>query len=223
MFVMTLLAVVVLLAFAWGDLEARLPSRRVAVSAWGLAALLLAIELSGVPFSRYEVPCPSFAEELREARGVHALLEVPFFYAGAVKQARYTYCQTFHERKLPQGYVTNLAVTAGHWIASERWEKALRPKRKEKIRERMRAESIDVLILNKLAPRLPTALLPHRALLWKPFVALRGPLVEVRQRGRFVYGPIRPRTMRRLAGRLLRELGPPVHEDETAVAFRLPP
>ena len=68
----------------------------------------MVIELTGVPFRQFDVTCPRPLARL-EAEG-ESLISLPA-KPGNVIEGRYNYYQTFHGRKLAQGYVTNLALT----------------------------------------------------------------------------------------------------------------
>ena len=221
-FALVLLVVSLLLAFAWRDVEARLRGRGVRAAASVGAGALIAIELTAVPFARFDDTTSPLLERLAADTAIDAVVELPAL-PGHVSEGRYLLSQVVHGKKLAQGYTTDLAMTMQHardaasLVAAYR---ALDAGDGEKLRSILTERKLDGVILHKteLRRRAPGPL--HRTTVWKPFVSVRRELVGGRQAGPLEERPVDPAVLRRRLAALTSVLGPPLLEDDRIAVFR---
>jgi hypothetical protein len=219
MFLLVQLGFAVLCAFGWKGLAARIgsPGARAAVAVAMAAAVML--EFSGAPLRRFAYRCSPLFAELARDPGVETLIELPLstgHYAG-----RFNYCQTLHEKKIPEGYVTNLAMTPELHRSQGLWRRsvqALRDSRPDEFLARLRTAGIDRVVLNKtvVVPRTPPDAGP---VIWQPFGRIHRHLMPPRQTGAFRFGPVGDQPLR---AALQAALGDPLREDESIVVFPAP-
>jgi hypothetical protein len=190
MFLLLQLSFAVLCAYAWKGLAARIASPRARGAVGAALATSLMLEFSGAPLRSFSHPCsPHLAELARDPR-VESLIELPT--ATGSRAARYNHCQTVHEKKIPEGYVTNLAMTHSLLLQERIWirsVKQLSQPDESTFRRRLKTRDIDLVVLNKTVavPRRP----PQDAdsILWQPFGWISDRLLPARQTGAFVFWP----------------------------------
>lgn len=221
-FVVAQLAFAVLCAAAWKDASRRWldPSRR---GPWGALVLaLVALELSAVPLQTFHLACSRYAAEVADAPDVRTLLELPTYHATSYLNGRYVFCQTIHGKKIPQGYVTTLAVPKDVAEESRSWVRAHRALvRGDSVPlvERVRSRGIDRVVLNKRFSRAVRAPEGRRPVLWSPFFFARRDLVLDRQRGYLREREVPAEALARQIRELSRTLGEPIFEDADVVVF----
>ena len=173
-FALVLLVVSILVAFAWRDVDSRLRGF-VRKAAFLAAGTIIAIELTAVPFERFDDTTSRLLERVAADKDIRSVVELPAL-PGHVSEGRYILSQVIHGKKLPQGYTTDLAMTMEHaqdaadLVAADR---ALDAGDAEKLLKVFAERKIDGVILNKteLRRRVPGPL--HRQTVWKPFVSVR--------------------------------------------------
>jgi hypothetical protein len=214
LFILIGLALAVLCAYAWKGVAHRIASRRLRALVWTALAALLGLELSAAPLRSFEQRCSPYFAELAKDPGVAALMELP--PSGGPVGGRYNLCQT-----VPQGYVTNLAVTReleGEVIA---WNRSLirtLQHGEDTFVERLKERDIDLVVLNKTTPVRRRPVAPDGLLIWQPFGWVAKWLIPLRQTGEFEYVSSGERPMRGLRA----ALGEPLHEDELIAVFPVP-
>ena len=221
-FVVSQLAFAVLCAAAWKDASKRwaAPRRR---AAWGAAwAAAIAIELTCVPLRTFRIGVSSYLTDLAGAPTVQTLVELPAHHAASYLNGRYVFHQTLHGKKIPQGYVTTLAVPEEAAAASRAWMHAYRTLARGDPRPLaglVRETGIDRVILNKRVPHRARTPEGSRALLWTPFFFHRDRLVVDRQLGHLRERVVPAPALEIQIHALSRVLGEPVFEDEAVVVF----
>ncbi len=215
----------VALAAAWAEIGARFASVRARALAWGLAAVLVTGELTGVPFRRFEIVTPPGLAVLREDPGVTAVMELPPEQRHLMN-ARTNYYQTVHGKKTTLGYTTSTALTPLH---DERLNALLNLHYQFVLGQsrglvRLAGElGVDRVVHYKsLLQKRPLEAAIDGAMLWRPFFAWRRPLLLVRQVGEFVETPYPAPLWEEIELRLTRALGPPLYEDDAMIVFSAP-
>lgn len=211
-----------LVALAWIEVRARLPSPRVA---GGVAAALIVgmmLELSGAPLPRFEADCSPYLRTLADDPDISSLVELPIYSGGYFPNARYDLCQIDHHKKIPQGYVTSLAVTRAHEEAANRWVDAyvsLLQRDASPLRGLVIEKGIDLIVLNKWIPE-PRPGMPHSgAMIWTPFPWVRAKLMRTRQLGALMQIREHPRNLAVAARTLSAAFGPPLYSDDRILIF----
>ena len=100
-------------AAAWSGVAGRLREGAPRTAAWSAAALLLTVELTGVPFGRYDTKVSPYLTELARDSSVTAVMDLPPMNIH-VANGRYDYFVTLHGKKSTLGYTTSLSVTKRH-------------------------------------------------------------------------------------------------------------
>lgn len=222
-FVVVQLVFAVLCAAAWKDLAGRLPKPRLR-NGCGLAlAALIALELTGVPFRTFSDACSPYLSRLARSPAVRTLVELPVYPASSFYNGRYDFCQTFHEKKIPQGYVTALAVPQAAIRESRSWVRAYRALTRgspQPLLDRVQRTGIDLVVLNKRVPQEAETASASEGTLWRPFFLDRGRLVGSRQRGHLRDRELSPAQLDLQLRALSRALGEPVFEDASIAVFR---
>ncbi len=150
---------------------------------------------------------------------MESLIELPL--STGPFAARFNHCQTIHEKKIPDGYVTSLAMSRPLHTEQRAWIRSmtiLRENDGRAFRRRLKTRGIDLVVLNKTIAVEITR--PNDfSVIWQPFGRVSGLLMPPRQTGDFVFRPAGEPPVRSL----LREaLGDPVHEDDLIVVFPAP-
>jgi len=220
------LAVAVQLALAWPVLARRLDALRPGSARWLLpvVALLLALELRPAPFATFALERAPLWAELAADESTDALVELPLF-GGDGRDGRANLHQLDHEKKIPQGYVIGTALTPANGRATRQWLQAelrLGQGNARPLVRRAQETGVDLIAIAKTAPEVRAPLLSARGVLWLPFAFVRGPLVEMRQRGHLEDRPVPPAELEVRLSALRAELGPPQREDEHVAVFRVP-
>ena len=183
---------------------------------------VIALELACVPLQTFQPRCSRYFSTLAETPEVETLVELPVHVAPSFLDGRYSFCQTVHGKKIPQGYTTILAMGPVHTRESRAWFRASREAiagDATALRDRVQSVGIDRVVLNKRFPRKRPRDREPKQLLWQPFFFLRHFLIGERQQG-YVHDVSPPRA--RLAGAvssLTAAFGDPVFEDDLVVVF----
>ena len=219
MFLLVQLSVAVLCAYAWKGVAARLASPRARAAVGATLAASLILEFSGAPLRSFSHPCSPYFEGLARNPQVESLIEVPL--STGPFAARYNYCQTVHEKKIPDGYVTSLAMTRTLHDEQRMWLRSmtrLRGNVSRAFRRGLKARGIDLVVLNKTVA-VEREQPDDHSVIWQPFGWIRGQLMPARQTGEFVF---RPAGEQRVQPALREALGDPVYEDDLIVVFPAP-
>jgi hypothetical protein len=222
-FVVVQLVFAVLCAAAWKDLASRLPTPRLRKGCGVAWAALVALELTGAPFRTFADGCSPYLSRLAESPSEQTLIELPVYRASSFLNGRYDFCQTFHEKKIPQGYVTALAVPRSAMRESLSWVRAYRALTlgsPQPLLERVQQTGIDLVVLNKRVPQRAEAPSPSGVTLWRPFFFERSRLVSARQRGHLRDRELPPAELEIRVRDLSRALGKPIFEDASIAVFR---
>jgi hypothetical protein len=146
--------------------------------------------------------------------------------------SRYMFYQTFHEKKIPQGYVASLALTPDLKSKIAQLEKLyndlLSGNARPLIAE-VQKNNIDLIVLHKTFSGVRKPFIP-RMKIQAPFFIRRRGLVKSRQVGPFIDRPLVkiPQKLWEfdqnvdfevLRDNLKKELGEPRHEDSEVVVF----
>jgi hypothetical protein len=219
MFLLVQLSVAALCAYAWKDLAARLASPRVRVAVGAALAASLMLEFNGAPLRSFSHPCSPYFAGLARNPQVESLIELPL--STGPFAARFNHCQTIHEKRIPDGYVTGLAMTRTLHTEQRAWLRSmtrLRQNGDNAFFRRLKTRGIDLVVLNKTISVERTQPDDH-SVIWQPFGRVSDQLLPPRQTGAFVHRPAGDQPIRSL----LREaLGDPVHEDDLIVVFPVP-
>jgi hypothetical protein len=222
-FVVSQLAFAVLCAAAWNDLARRwLPPRQRPALAMACAAVI-SLELTCVPLQMFQTRCAGYLHRVADESDVESLLELPTYRAPSFFDARTNYCQLVHQKKIPQGYVTALAVDETLSRESGAWGRASRRLTREQdakpVARLVANAGIDRVVLNKAFPRRRKTDREPGVLLWKPFFFVRHLLIRERQLGSVEFvlrgSSFLGATVQALSG----VFGPPLHEDDEVVVF----
>jgi len=245
-FLMVEIVAALCVARAWGWLAARLG--RLTRPLFVVVLALLMLELTAVPFGRFELPTSPYLDELAHQPEVEAVMDLPPTKTH-VANGRYTWLQTLHGKKTTLGYTTALAVTPFH---DERIEDLVNAywqlwfERGPRLVHLARKFGVERIVHYKTYPLAREREWIDGEVLWQPFFFVRTPLVRVRQMGEFApYSLDRP--FKEVVQRIVPELslmvpkeraersfldvvreelgeycGPPVHEDDTLMVFAVP-
>ncbi len=228
MFYMVQFAVALFAAEAWIGVSAWVARRGASIgkqrAAFAGALVLILFELTGAPFLRFDYGPPAYAHTLRDDPTVETVLELPPMQID-VMNARYNLSQTVHEKKQPLGYCTALALDKSHtdqmqvivnfylrWINDQgqgfpKW---------------VRRTGIDRVVFHKRMPMSrPIDESIHQRILYQPFFLVRRKLVGVRQTGQYLDEEMPPGTLLTLKGKLRREFGNPIHEDDEVIVYQV--
>ena len=245
-FLMVEVVVALCAAGAWAGLAARLG--RLARPAFGALVALVMLELTAIPFGRFELPSSPYLSELARQPDVQALMDLPPTKTH-VANGRYTWLQTLHGKKTTLGYTTALAVTPFHDqriedLVNAYWQ--LWFERGPRLVHLARKFGVERIVHYKTYPLAREREWIDGRVLWAPFFLVREPLVRVRQMGEFApYSLDRP--FKEVVQRIVPELslmvpkeraersfldvvreelgeycGPPLHEDEYLMVFAVP-
>lgn len=222
-FIVVLLAVSVLVAFAWKRSAARVQSPAGRRLCWVGCFVLMAVELSGVPFKSFAPNTSPLLAELGEDQTIRSVIELPA-EPGRNREGRYLMSQVIHGKRFPQGYATNLALTTDHTRDARivvQAQHALDEGNAAPLIAVLTERGIDAILLHKteVTQRAPGGL--HGETVWSPFFLHGQTLVGIRQMGGLVATPIPERQLRRRRSALVGELGEPILEDERIAVFRL--
>jgi hypothetical protein len=222
-FIMIQLVAALLAAFAWKSVSARFSSRKLENACWCAAAVIVMIELSCVPLKRFSYDCPPYLAGLSRSSDAESLLHIPPA-PGTSIEGRYNFYQIFHEKKIPQGYTTNLALTQEHIESTGQWLilfKLLCQGKPLPLLSRAKLQRIDLLVVHKIGLIDRELMIPKGATLWQPFFCVRREFVGIRQAGWMRDEPISPQVIRKQKNALKRAVGDPIHEDSDIIVFRL--
>jgi hypothetical protein len=245
-FLMVEVVAALCVASAWSVLAARLG--RFARPALGALAVLILVELTAVPFGRFELPTSPHLAELARSAEVEAVMDLPPTKTH-VANGRYTYLQTLHGKKTTLGYTTALAVTPFHDeriedLVNAYWQLWFR--HGPRLVHLARKFGVERIVHYKTYPLAREREWIDGRVLWAPFFFVREPLVRVRQVGEFApYSLDRP--FKEVVQRIVPELslrvpperatrsflevvredlseycGPPLFEDEHLMVFGVP-
>jgi len=202
---------------------------------WGVAALVALVvlfETNAVPFARFDYPVPRYFEELAGEADVEAIVEVPPMEIDVIN-ARYVFDQVTHGKPIPLGYTTSMAVTTVqekrhlevvnkfyHFLSQLRQGKALLADRNMPFPRMARAIGLDRIVQRKTMPRSrePNPAI-HERVIWAPFFAVRRELMDVRQTGRYVDGPIAPQALENDRMFFSGAFGAPIYEDGEVIVY----
>jgi hypothetical protein len=232
-YMMVQFALALLVAEAWVGLAERIRAGRARLAAWAVVAALMMLELTGAPFQRWDYDIPEYHRTLAADDSVEAVLELPPMDIDTAN-ARYNFYQVFHGKKQPLGYCTTLARSEKNienmqavvnWYVYMLKERDASP-----LAGWSRKHGIDLVVHHKTMPH--DRLKPSSNIgvdptidartFWRPFFFVRTPLVRVRQMGRYVDQEIAGFAMRDFQRLLTKGFGPPIHEDDEVVVFRVP-
>ena len=141
---------------------------------------------------------------------------------GSFLNGRYVFHQTLHEKKIPQGYVTALAVSEDAAAESRAWLRAQRELvtgNPALLATLVRERGIDRVVLNKHVPRRVRTADGSRAMVWNPCWFARGRLVVDRQLGHLRERAVPTHALEAQVRALSEALGEPVFEDDAIVVF----
>ena len=221
-FVVTQLAFAVLCAAAWKEVSRRsvAPRQR---AIWGAtAAAVIALELTCVPLRTFRPESSVYLAQLSGSPSVRTLVELPTYLASSFLNGRYVFHQTLHEKKIPQGYVTALAVSEDAAAESRAWLRAQRELvtgNPGLLATLVRERGIDRVVLNKRVPRRVKTADGSRAMVWTPFWFARGRLVADRQLGHLRERDVPTHALEAQVRALSEALGGPIFEDDAIVVF----
>ena len=125
--------------------------------------------------------------------------------------------QTVHGKRMPQGYVTSLALKSAHRRQAKLWGKAdqaLSNGNADPIADLCEQFEIDLVVLRKSFVVKRKRRLLNREFIWQPFRFVRADLVGMRQRGHYVERQETRQRLQRRIEALSEKLGPPELEDE---------
>jgi hypothetical protein len=224
-FAMVELCFAVSLAFSWGVLAARLSSLQpwLRRAAWSACAASILLELCAVPLSTFPREASPWLRDQAHLLPEDSLVELPSF-EGSPADALANYHQTMHHKKIPQGYVVDLTLTAAHRDAARQWTRAYEDLVRgdpDPVTALARRQDIGWLVLDKRTPMRRKSLSIDRQILSAPFFLVRRPLLEVRQRGHLVYRPIPERMLATASHALEERIGPAEFEDAAIIVFRV--
>ncbi len=228
-FVIVQLVAALCLAESWAGLAGRLRSTRTRALVWTALAGLVMLELTAVPFQRFDYEPPAYLHELAQQKDVDTIVELPPMDID-VMNARYLLYQTVHGKKQPLGYCTALATSKRHndqmvqvingyleWLEPVATNRSL-PRW-------ISANRFDLVLHYKTMPeqRDPDPRY-HQRVLWQPFFFLRRGLVGMRQAGQYREMNLddkNPSWLPSIRGLLIQEYGRPLHEDDEVMVFRV--
>ena len=228
-FLMIQVVAALCLAEAWVGLERRLSgaSRRLA---WALVVVLPMVELTGVPFHRFDYGTPAYYAALADEEDVESIVDCPPMQMD-IQNARYAFWQMTHGKKQPLGYCTILSKGRSQeehmtgfvnvyyaWING--FEKHSVPEFAKDFPTWVHRVGFDRLVMHKRMPRQrpPVTELNDRTL-FQPFFLVRRDLLWMRQAGLFLDQPIDAKAMFELKSLARRDFGNPIHEDDDVVVF----
>jgi hypothetical protein len=219
-------SVALLCAFSWKHIATWFSNKKMKLVFWGLCTVLIITETTGIPFSRFTYESPFYLKDLAASSEVTSLLHVPSVPSGYYnKNGRYMFFQTLHEKKIPQGYITSLAVTPGHLLQMDRLEQlynCLVSGNARPILDELQKTKIDLLVIHKTVLGRRKLLVNTQKTLWAPFFTLREKLVRSRQLGPYFSIPLPEHSIEIMKNALEKELGEPLHEDSKILVFKVP-
>lgn len=221
-FVVTQLAFAVLCAAAWKDVSRRRAGPRTRAIGGAAVATAIALELTCVPLRMFRAEASAYLADLAASPTVRTLVELPTYHASSFLNGRYVFHQTLHEKKIPQGYVTALAVSEDATAESRAWQRAQRELVTGKpglLATLVRERGIDRVVLNKRIPRRVRTADASSAMVWTPFFFARGRLVVDRQLGHLREWDVPAHVLEAQVRALSEALGDPVFEDDAIVVF----
>ena len=181
------------------------------------------IETTGVPFARFTYECPSYLKNLSASSEVKALIHLPTasspFYN---MNGRYMFFQTFHQKKIPQGYVANLALTPENNSQITRMEQLyddLLSGDAQPLLAELQINNIDLIVIHKTTLIGRSPFIPGMKVIWAPFYTVRHELIGSRQVGPFIETPIPEQGIEALRNIFQKELADPVYEDSEVLVF----
>jgi hypothetical protein len=213
----------VLAAFAWRDLERRLPAGLARWGVWAGLATLLCLELSPAPLRTFPVEIPPHVHWIAADQTSRALVEVPF-YSAAPHAARSNREQIEHRKAIAGGYVTSLAFGEAQQREAAAWQATLRRLDEGDavpLLERMQETGTDLVVLRKtrLAMRRDRK---HSPGSWLPFAFQRRDLIQLRQLGHLAERPEKEDVLRGRSQALAMSFGAPAYEDGQVAIYRRP-
>ena len=222
--VLVQLAFAVLCAYGWRGFAQRLSSRRTSAAAFATCAAAVCLEFGGAPLASFSSPCSPHYAELASRSDVASLLVLPPSSVYGPRAGIHNLCQTVHGKKMTGGYITSLAITPALFKEALAWIRSfadLADPDDPMLRERVERKGIDRVVLHKRISISRRELKTDRPLRWEPFVAIKEPLLAVRQTGPVVPAPANPDAVEAAVEALRQRFGAPVHEDDQIVVFRV--
>lgn len=223
-FLMIQFVVALLCAFSWKSISPGFKSRKRELCFWSICTIIIMLEITGIPFKRFDYRVPSYLSDLAGFSEVRSLIHLPSF-PGPNIEGRYNYFQTFHEKKMPQGYVTSLALTDAHKKQTSQWCDAwtsLVSDNPQPILHELKKNDIDLVIVHNTIPKLRDPAPIHNTIVWAPFFMVRHDLVESRQLGPFDYVSVPKKAVEILREKMKLWFGAPVFEDSDIIVFKIP-
>jgi len=230
-FIMIQFVIALLCAFSWQHLSGLLKSPRRRLACWIAITCVVMVEMTGIPFRQFTYDCPAYLAGLGTSPGnestskIQSIVHLPADPGSGI-EGRYNFFQTFHHRKIAQGYVTSFAIKGWARVRSRLLEKAydsLLRGNPDPLSAEVEERDLDLVVLHKIvsAPRAPF-IDPDKTIVWMPFFAVRRDLIKGRQIGPLVDTPVSRKEIRIQRRVLERILGQPVHEDSDVLVFRVP-
>lgn len=228
-FLMIQFVIALLCAFSWQHLSARFKSSGRELACWVILTTAIMVETTGIPFARFAYDCPSYLADLAASgmgpsSKIKSLIHLPA-HPGSGIEGRYNYFQTFHGKKIPQGYVTSTALVDSVRIQASLLRSSYRSFADgdpERLTSELEKRGIDLVVVHKTVPKPRAPIELDGTTIWMPFVSVRRYLVGGRQIGPYVDTPVRKRVIRSQRRALEEALGPPIHEDSDILVFEGP-
>ncbi len=217
--VMMQLAWIVLVACCWRECMAH-RSLKVVRALFGVCVFLVVIEIKPGPLETFESAVPKSVSALRADTGpiVHLPASV-----GRGSDSLANLWQTVHERPIPQGYITSLALSPGGQSAGQvldRHWKTLERGRAQPLVDWLRKRGVTSIVLHNQSFSRRARTSVDKQTIWMPFAFSRRELLHVRASGPFEIR--RDEVGLRTARRALEEvLGAPAKRTEAYALFEV--
>jgi len=221
-FLIVQFTVAILCAFSWKHVAAWFKNKRIKLLCWGICTAIIMIETTGIPFARFTYEAPSYLKNLSTSSEIQTLIHLPAAVRVYNLNGRYMFFQTFHQKKMPQGYVANLALTPENKSQITRLEQSytdLLSGNAQPLLEELQLNNINLIIIHKTSLIGRSPFIPGKKLIWAPFFTVRHELVGCRQIGPFIEAPVPEQTIETQRNILQKKLGPPVYEDSEVLVF----
>ncbi|MFH1313226.1 MAG: hypothetical protein ABIJ00_08360 [Candidatus Eisenbacteria bacterium] len=230
-FLMIQFVTALLCAFSWRHLSRLFKSPRRRLACWIVITCVIVVETTGIPFRQFAYECPAYLAGLGAPSGfdpapeIRSLVHLPVM-PGQGTEGRYNYFQTFHHKRIPQGYVTSLAIADSMRVRSDLLEEAcdsLLSGSPGPLLTEVEKRDLDLIVIHKIVSgRRPSLIDLERKIVWVPFLAVRRDLIKGRQMGPYVDTPVSRRELQYQKRVLERVLGQPVYEDSDVLVFGVP-